>query len=215
MKEKQWGYKFSYSSTGKFVYFHIPKCGTSSFLDILEKGDFKLEENEMYLSVKDRRRVEFVKYNKDTFDSYFKFSFIRNPYQRLVSFWDDKIKFDRKPKGAGRNYYYKKFGDLLGYSFSEFISYLSDHPDNILRDLHWKPYNEMLPISKLDFIGRLETAEKDFTLISKRLGLEGHKFPNLNAGNYEKESWKDYYDGESFQIVSTLYSEDIKLYLNT
>ena len=211
MKEKY--YKSSYSSTGKFVYFHIPKCGTSSFLDILEKGDFKLEENEKYLSVKDRRRVEFEKY-KDIFDSYFKFSFIRNPYQRLVSCWDDKIKFDRKPE-KDRDYYYRKFGDLLGYSFSEFIRYLSDHPDNILRDVHWKPYNEILPISKLDFIGRLETAEEDFTLISKRLGLEGHKFPNLNAGNYEKESWKDHYDDESFQIVSTLYSEDIKLYLNT
>jgi hypothetical protein len=212
MKEKN--YKSSYSSTGKFVYFHVPKCGTSSFLDILEKGDFKLEENEMYLSVKDRRRVEFEKY-EDIFDSYFKFSFIRNPYRRLVSCWDEKIKIDRKPEDASRDLYYRQFGDLLGYSFSEFIRFLGDHPDNILRDLHWKPYNKILPISKLDFIGRLETAEEDFTLISKRLGLEGHKFPNLNAGNYEKESWKDHYNDESLEIVSTLYSEDIKLYLNT
>ena len=72
----------------KFVWFRVAKCGTRSTLKLLRQHvtEFQIEQgfNRFY------PRKKLLDYTK--------FSVVRNPYTRIVSAWNDKIRLD-KPSG--------------------------------------------------------------------------------------------------------------------
>ena len=62
----------------------------------------------------------------------------------------------------------------------------------------------------LDFIGRFETLEKDFELLTARLGVLA-SLPKTNTSPRGRD-YRSYYDDESIEIVAKLYSRDIELF---
>jgi hypothetical protein len=149
----------------------------------------------------------------EEFARLFKFSFVRNPYERIVSEY------------LYRNYFAHR-------SFRDFVLRKLPEPgwDDDYR--HVMPQYEMLHDANgrllVDFVGRFEHLQRDFTEVCTRLGIEDATLPhrnpsnkrsrtlkrkvrNLVFGNGEdgKRRYTDFYDDETRAAVARLYRRDI------
>ncbi len=61
----------------------------------------------------------------------------------------------------------------------------------------------------VDYIGRVETLQASFDKLCEHLGVPTSKLGRENKGIY-RGKWQNYYDKESFRVVSSFYAEDIR-----
>jgi len=149
-----------------------------------------------------------VIYGRKTFAEYFKFAFVRNPWDRLYSAyrylkaggWDDKDK-----AWAATN---------LGTcdNFATFVKHWIS-PDNIRRHLHFQPQCYFICDTKgrllVDYLAYFETINDDFKEITKRLHIDTHLGNhNVNPGS----DYRDAYDEDSRNIVADIYAQDIAFF---
>lgn len=157
-------------------------------------------------------KVEHNKRNKlnEEEKKYFKFSFVRNPYSRLVSCYKSKYYRDKELgyKILRFDYY------LLGYlqkdkGFKNFVKRVSRIPNN-LANRHFDSQFKLLYDKKgnclVDYIGKFEKLEEDFKYIKNKYKL--YDLPHFNKT--EKTNWMDYYTIETANIVRKKYSKEIE-----
>lgn len=127
---------------------------------------------------------------EDVWNSYFKFSFERNPWDRQVSWYHYKTK--SKPAHARP-------------SFEEFNA-----DRRRARVENWDLYTIDGRIA-LDFIGRYETLDADFTSVLERLGLAGRvSLPKTNVSSGRQGSYREFYDEAGRQLVADWYAAEIR-----
>jgi len=184
----------------KCIFVHIPRTGGIS----VEKALFGEKVNH-------HRAVEYLYYKPLLFRRYFSFTFVRNPWDRLVSAFFFL-------KQGGRNQFDKSWSDLYLSDindFSQFLLKLSEDKSfrNIVtRWIHFQPqymyitdkWNNII----VDFVGRFENLMDDFRIIMDRLGIIT-TLPHLNRSRHE--NYRTYYDDDTEEIVRTLYQKDIEL----
>jgi len=148
------------------------------------------------------------KLGKKLFNSYFKFVFVRNPWDRLVSIYHRRLSFlltDSK--------YKKVDGHLNLNSFDEFIK--ACNPNKVWH-LEKGPSSQSHYILNragnigVDFIGRLENYEEDWQKVCEKLNVGNISLPHLNKSLHE-EYWK-YYNKKLIKIVAEKFEKDIKLF---
>lgn len=149
-----------------------------------------------------------VIYGKQDFNRYFKFAFVRNPWDRLYSAY-------RYLKTGGWNeddhlWAHKNIGHID--SFDRFVKEWVNS-ENIHKHLHFKPQHDFICDDNgrilLDYLAYFETLEKDFKYICEKLNINAQLGRhNANPG----ASYLEAYDEESRQIVSDAYADDIKLF---
>ena len=149
-----------------------------------------------------------VIYGRRTFNKYFKFAFVRNPWDRVYSAFrylkaggwndNDKIWTEQHLKE------YKIFDDFV----KKWLSI-----ENIKKHKHFWPQSQFICDSNnrllVDYLAYFETINDDYDIIRNKLGIGqdiGHH--NANPGN----SYRDAYDDESRDIVAKVYSTDIELF---
>src|SRR5439155_25103731 len=96
-------------------------------------------------------------------DRAFTFSFVRNPFTRILSAFLDKIA-TRTPK------FQKILGlDGQAISFREFLERLDD--GYLMKNVHWAPQSELIPMApgQLSFLGHVETIEPDLGEVMERI----------------------------------------------
>ena len=144
--------------------------------------------------------------------SHFSFSFVRNPFDRLVAAYNNKIlEIEDVPLPM------KRMGLHHGMSFASFIQTVCD-ADPLMMDNHVRPQAEMLTTSnKLvpKFVGRMEHINDHWRRLRGRMQLEG--LPTLGSlpmKNVRREGRKDIRDlfSSSALIDQVLerYSQDFK-----
>lgn len=136
--------------------------------------------------------------NLEQYQTYFKFSVVRNPWSRVFSGYcnimRDKIHLNNT-------------GLTTDLTFNRFVS---KHLDNQLLkpQTYWlKNFSGKID---LDYICRFETLDRDFWEICKILNLG-----NISLPHTLKNSKKDYrqeYDPQSIEIVREKYLEEIKMF---
>ena len=173
-------------NTRKFIFIHIPRTGGTSIENLLGGGD-KRSKHESLFSLE--KKVDI--------SSFFKFSFIRNP-------WDITISKYVAP-------YYRKINKLSNKSFLYFLENYSPAP-NEAGDL----FHDYFDPSKMDFIGRFETREADLDYISDKMGIELD--PKFSVKQKEmqrsrsKKHYTEYYNEETKQTVAEKYAKDIEYF---
>ncbi len=150
-----------------------------------------------------------------------RFSFVRNPYARLVSCWANK--FRNKPLVAGDSFVDQYlaarrdvdpalpagFGQTL--SFSDFVRFVAEPAARNL-NAHWQCQHELIdrPGIALDFIGRVELFEQDFERVFDHAGADeavrGHGRHPVNVSR--RQPWEDYYTSELAALVYRAYEAD-------
>jgi len=183
----------------KCVFIHIPKTAGTT----IRKGVF----NEDY------EGPVFEEIPKE-WEKYFKFAFVRNPYDRMVSAWKMFTSGMQKTQWV-----YNDKLPLENISFLDFLKLATD--DSIeyssRKDIYSVLRHHTLPqthhyhcFQYADFIGRFENLSADFKIIAEKIDLKDYSISHLNKTN--RASYKEYYNDETYKLVTEYYDSDIKAF---
>ena len=209
------------SNEHKFFFMHIPKTGGTSIRNALNQ----LIQAPQPYTEKDMERKHmsaFLLRDKIyDWDNLWKFTFIRNPYDRMVSYYT----FYRMPRKVP--YLHSTRKAAIEMSFPEWVRWLKqkefvrlgDHPPRKI-PMWRRPQVDFIynnGIKLVDHICRYETLQDDYNYIANTLKLnqdpsiwKHHKVLRHDNRSNRLEDFRLYYDDESRSIVKWWFMRDIK-----
>lgn len=131
--------------------------------------------------------------DREIFNSVFKFTFVRNPWDWQVSLYHYILE---NPENHGYEET-MKMGSFRNFVFSREkltftqTSCLVDESGNLL----------------VDFVGKFENLDQDFQSICHKVGISA-SLPHINKS--KRTDYQDYYDAETRDLTARLYAEDIE-----
>jgi hypothetical protein len=143
------------------------------------------------------------------FRSYFKFTIVRNPYDRLLS----AFLFLQK---GGVNEKDKLWAEKNLSQYASFDAFVREglHKRNIRRALHFRPQSKFICVRKdrpgLDFFGYFENLRADFAFISRRLGIKA-TLVETNRNISREKDYRQYYTDVSRKIAADFYADDLRI----
>lgn len=150
----------------------------------------------------------------------FSFAFVRNPWDRLVSCYRDKIlgevrDFTALDPVRGVAFCLARFDDFRpGMSFEAFVRAVSaifdQEADEHFRSQHSFVTNAAGKLA-VDYVGRFETLDRDFRRVCEKLGRPDLKLPVVQAAN-PRRRYTEYHTPETRDLVSERFREDIRLF---
>lgn len=141
---------------------------------------------------------------KAFFDALFKFTFVRNPWDLQVSSFHH-IRCERPQHLGG----HETFADFLRWKLDPERPYQYHLDTSIelqtdyLIDLH----GELI----VDFIGRYERLEEDFTEVCGRIGIVRPKLAHKRRATDRERDYRSYYSDETAELVARHFRQDIEL----
>ena len=178
------------SNKYKFIFFAVPKTGSQSSWKTFRH----------YVDIVDNQHVQPPKVKKEypeLWASCFKFCFIRNPWDRMVS-----------------HYFYNLIaGDPLKEKMS-FQDYVYEHvlmgePTGPKECLHCKEQTAWS--DHVDYVARYENYKEEVYNIFNLIGIKEE--PKFHLENKtEHKSYTEYYDDKSIMIVYEKFKEEIERY---
>lgn len=178
------------------LFIHVPKAAGRSVV----RGLFDVK------SVEHAPADWYQQLDPVKFEDYFKFTFVRNPWDRAVSAY---TYLSAGGSAASReDQYWAKF--INGFSsFDDFVcNWMSD--ENIVRYALFTPQvvflKDIFGRVNMDFIGRFENLEEDFNTIAAQLKVTA-SLPHLNQSR--ARAYQSFYTDKSRAIVEQLYAADI------
>lgn len=177
---KSMKYSFVYvHEDNNIIYFDVPKCAST----VVRKELFD-----------DDDLMSMVNPERDS-SEYFKFAFVRNPWDRLVSNWK---MFTTHPKRI------KQLRAMTDKDLSEFKNFV--HFAQVIKNHHWQPQVLYLP-EKLNFVGRIENFDEDFSRLCDLIDESPRRLEKLNAT--KRGQYQEYYTDDLIRVVEKMYDEDI------
>jgi hypothetical protein len=189
------------------IYIGISKTGISSIKSLfLNKLNKEYDANNYNtIHIKGHEVFRYISKKEIITKVCYKFSFVRNPFDRLVSCYKNKI-IEENNSLIQTNYGNLFYKDM---PFDEFVYNVSNIPD-LLSDRHFRSqYSYLYYKGKLlvDFIGKFENINEDYKIIKEKYNLTD--LPHINKSN-EKKNYRDYYSKELIELVSVRYKNDIE-----
>ncbi|MCB1062309.1 MAG: sulfotransferase family 2 domain-containing protein [Verrucomicrobiae bacterium] len=199
-----------YSSDLNCLFIHIPKAAGNSIMQSLGTN----WENHKDLA---RYRDEL---GDETISKLVKFTFVRNPWDRLLS----EYNFQRKKhQRADTVRLFLNAPDGSVRTFSEWVEYAFEHPEDhhpkewggkTSEDIHrLSPQIDWISLDGeigVDFVGRIENLQSDFDEVCDRLN---HPRQRLRRKN-RKFHWhySRYYNDRTRDLVTDYYRRDIEAF---
>jgi hypothetical protein len=137
-----------------------------------------------------------AKIGKETFNSYFSFGIVRNPWDWQVSLY--KFGIESTSNRSGK--FFNRFG-----SFDNYIRWRCKEDVHYQKDFLFSKSGEQL----VNFIGKYENLETDFHEICEHIGITV-ELPRLNQSRHK--SYQDYYTPETTDLVRKIFAPDIELF---
>ncbi len=188
-------YDLTVCNDPKFLWFSVPKVGTQTLVNFFDLSNLKLQYTYSF----------FIRYPINRFKSHYKFGFIRNPYDRIVSCWRDKI--------IKYNYFefpQEEWEQLK--DFKQFLRWVTELKiEEGFPDVHLMPQHRLIDLNHIDYLGRFESFAEDFRTICGHLGLPNENLEKKNPSPRSK-SYRDYFDDECRDLVSQIYRKDLQIF---
>ena len=212
-------YLINISEKYHYIYFETPKVGCSTIkktLQLLEVDDPSTLPD--WVHDKDKSPLKSPLNLEKGFDKYlqgdyYKFSFVRNPYTRILSCYLDKI------LGPER---YKRIPPL-GFASDDIITF-----EAFLRavkkqsvsemDVHWMPQYILLGSDniKLDFIGKQESFTEDLnTVLSNIINDRVNRLEIINEIPHAvgaNARLNEYLTPQAIELINDIYDVDFRRY---
>jgi len=196
----------------RFVFAAIPKTGTHSVRQALRThlGAEDIEQVGLFVNKRfPYEELAQIKHGhlslqqlrpflgEQKFSDYFKFAFVRNPYDRFVSYCAFMTRngdvFSRNPKSVMRH-----------------MLFVEPPEQHIL----FQPQNSLLTdengLLLTDYIGRVEAMQASYNAICERIGISSQMLEKVNSTS--RRDYREYYDEELKQAVGRRYAHDIELF---
>ena len=197
----------------KCIFIHIPKCGGTSVEDVIWPKEQGRTEEDLWMGFVSRFENKYQtgglqhllawqvreEVGHDVFRDYYKFAFVRNPWDRVVSQF---AYIQRRPDlmdyvGMTSNTEFKAYLELIRLKehvqWMPQVRFLLDHDGSLL----------------VDRIGRLESFNEDCAQIFDALGLALDQLPG-HVNLSKRQAFQYYYsDSEAVEIVANIFADDI------
>ncbi|VEN73208.1 Sulfotransferase [Candidatus Desulfarcum epimagneticum] len=209
------------SHTHQFIFFHVPKAGGISVREALgpyaqEPERFKINRppkriggapNPVYemwdaalLHAKARDAKKELP--KHVYDGFYKFAFVRNPWDWHVSMYH----FIRKEKNHIRH------DRVKSMTFEKYLEWAIQTPNPFPKGAS-KFQKDMVTDENgkiiVDFIGKYENLESDFQHVCPILNIKA-ELPHLNKSAHK--DYRTYYNAKTIKMVKDGFKEDIELF---
>lgn len=189
--------------TGRAIFIHVPKAAGSSLKEQIYGAPMGGH----------RRIVEFAAYDAQRTHDFFKYAFVRNPWDRLLSAYTFLV------QGRDTSWRDTQFvhAHLAPHAdFGAFVRALADpgYRALVMRYDHFRPQSHWICLPgetghAMDFLGRFETLQADLSRLFERLDLPVPEMRNSRASKHK--SYMEEYDEETRAVVADLYAGDIDL----
>ena len=184
----------------KAIFIHVPKTAGTSITNYLRKLKFRqLNYHCATDGSNDDATGLFVHGTawrvsrglQNIWDEYFKFAFVRNPWDRMVSCYKNRAK-----------------------SYSDFGKFLNDYPYPKNHNLIWHTIPQLTHVSDLngniivDSIGKYENLQSDFDNFLSDVNIKSTKLPKLNST--KRLHYSEYYKSDKqIEFIYDLYKSEI------
>lgn len=196
----------------RYIFFAVPKTGTHSVRQALREqmGEQDLEQVGLFV----KKRFPFPEFaniqhghisaveirpvvGEDVFNGYLKFGFVRNPYDRFVSYCAFMAR--------DTNYM-----EVSPVAFMKHVVRVLKPVDQML----YRPQHTFLTNADgslaMDIVGRNETMQASYDAICARLGTPTAELGRANASKHRP--WQEYYDKDLVGWVGEVYQKDLELF---
>lgn len=189
-------YSLTVCSRPKLVWFRNAKAGTRTLYKLLKDAsvDFETEH-------------EFnVPFDAERYRAHYKFAVVRNPWDRLVSGWRNKIHPERKR--------FTKLPQTQSDSFRDFGAFVrfivTLNGDTC--DVHFRRQTALISPGDMDHIARFEHYEDEVRGLFATLGLNQPKtIPHENS-SHRKKPYQSSYTDDTRSLVGEFYQGDIEAF---
>jgi chondroitin 4-sulfotransferase 11 len=197
-----------FSRERKFIFIHIQKtAGTSvevALASIAPDGIRRFDDlPESHDPLKNRHLFasDLKKYlDEDIWNSYYKFAFVRNPWSRLVSWYNMCIERPTTP--------FMRLVKREANTFEEFLNLSQWRAERTT-------FNQADYVTDaaggliVDFVGRFERITEDFRTVCEHLHVD-LKLPHKNRGI--PADYRTYYNHRTRQLVAGRFARDIEMF---
>lgn len=218
-------YLLNISKRHQFLYVETPKVACSSVKKTLQKIELKGKGISIPDKVHDKKTSPLLSpsdlKSKELLEvlhskKYFRFSFVRNPYTRIVSSFLEKVDTEH----LGNRTYFRNnlgFGLKEKVSFTDFLKVISKQKINQM-DIHWCPQTNLLGFEKMtySFIGRFENFGNDLEYVAIKIlkdeaintsqFLETARRHSVNANS----RLNNFITDEAIKYIQKIYADDFK-----
>lgn len=185
------------------ILVHIQKTGGSSVELALRQVDNMIGDNlyqgQRHILARDFRHM----ISPEIWNAYFKIAFVRNPWDRLVSWHRMCMEF-------GNN----KFQTYVRMNYPDFADFIRNGDDAILSRVRINQLDYITDDAGkilVDFIGRFETISEDFDKMnSQHFGGALGKLPHINKST--RRDYRSYYTDETSGIVAQRFARDCEYF---
>jgi hypothetical protein len=200
------------SHSHRYIFAAIPKTGTHSVRQALREhlGEGDIEQVGLFVD----KRFPFEELaaarhghlglaqvrpylGEEVFTGYFKFAFVRNPFDRFVSYCAfitrESGEFDRAPQQVMQHV-------LFQLRPMQHILFQPQH--TVLADADGKLLS--------DYVGRVEDMQASYDAICARIGIPTRTLEQVNSTR--RGDYRQYYDQQLIDGVAGLYRRDLDLF---
>jgi len=195
----------------QFLFVHVPKTGGTSIARALDPwivhppltrankllSRFRLQRDPSKVRLRTHGYLAdaYSQLNPELANSLFKFAFVRNPWDRLVSEYSYILARENHPRYSK----VKALPDFLSY-----LHYEKQRP-------RWRCQARMLAAPQgrpdINFVGRFENLSADFNAVCARIGIDA-SLPHLNKTKHR--DYRKFYDEQSQDFVSEAWADEIQ-----
>jgi hypothetical protein len=146
---------------------------------------------------------------QDVFDEYLKFCVVRNPFDRMVSWWSTLS------RGTGAQNKVMRLVQEEAPTFDAFLRLPRDHESGLCERFYVNQYDYISSEEGtvlVDEVLRFETLSSDFAKLCKRLGLVDDLLEHLNPSIREKIHYRDYYDEATQNLIRRRFARDCEMF---
>lgn len=196
----------------RFIFFHLYKCGGNSLRKIFnEHAKGTIELMGVHSNASDMQKHYVARGKGDVFNDMFKFTFVRNPFDFLLSTYF----YARKSKGhfwhqQAMSMPFKDFPALY-IKEMEFHKKRNLHGSNRVTSLYDWIINEEGEVI-IDFIGKLENLEEDTKTILKRVNVVNVPVPKVNVNKLNNKPYQEVIDGKTRAFIEKHFAKDFEYF---
>lgn len=211
----------------KVIYCFVPKVASTQWqkeLFVLKEEDEEMSRDANVTVAKNNLNYFSEQEARQMLKSYFTFLFVRDPMERILSAYKDKLLEDNKifRHAIGRKIIARfrpnatqhalETGSVV--TFPEFTSFLLQAKEY---DEHWRPFDNLChPCAiNFDFIGHYEDLAEEAPYLVKKAGIDDRvSFPPVRASNTTADLLQYYSQIPNTKILqlAKIYENDYKMF---